>query len=186
MSIACDTDGEGRLFPPDAPSAEQYLGEAGLALILSLRDRVDERVSEHIGAPIARVGCLLSWISGGSPAGAVGTPPHAEPDPVAFNWLTDPLSGTYAPHVDRANRPEYEVSALLYLSTAGVDFTGGHFAFNDADRDRLVAPRAGRLLAFCSGFANLHQVRRVTSGERLVLSTWYQRVAAAGGDGSQD
>jgi len=68
---------------------------------------------------------------------------------------------------------------LLYLTTADVHFGGGLFAFNDADADRLVAPQAGRLLAFCSGSQNLHQVRRVIAGDRLALSMWYRRASIA-------
>ena len=67
----------------------------------------------------------------------------------------------------------YDVSALLYLSTIGEDFWGGHFAFNDPDRDLLIEPIAGRLLTFSSGFDNPHQVRPVQSGERVVLSVWF-------------
>lgn len=142
---------------------------------MSLRERVDACVHEHYGAT-ERVGCLLSWLSGpGKPSGEAQPPPQYK----SFNWLEDPVSGSYAPHVDRANVSEYEVSALLYLSSARTDFEGGFFAFNDQDADRLVEPTAGMLLAFCSGSTNLHQVRRVTSGDRVVLSTWYRRVPRA-------
>ena len=180
MIVASDTDGDGRIFPPDAPTAESYLGAGGLALILSMRERVDERVHEQYGS-VERAGCLLSWISGRSKREGVrgGEQAQAQLPLRSFNWLTDPISGTFAPHVDRANVPEYEISTLLYLSTAGVDFEGGAFAFNDPDADRLVEPSAGMLLAFCSGFRNLHQVRPVSFGERFVLSTWYRRSSRA-------
>ena len=36
-----------------------------------------------------------------------------------------------------------------------------------------VEPIAGRLLSFCSGFQNVHQVE--PRGRRLVLSMWYRR-----------
>lgn len=75
--------------------------------------------------------------------------------------------------MDKANLPAYDVSALLYLSTQGECFEGGYFAFNDADADRLVKPIAGRLLTFSSGFSNLHQVRPVLTGDRVVLSVWF-------------
>ena len=85
-------------------------------------------------------------------------------------------SGPFAPHCDRANRDSYDVSALLYLSTAGEHFSGGgEFAFNDDDRDRLVEPREGRVLVFSSGFENLHQVRPMADGERFTVSAWYTR-----------
>lgn len=170
MLVASDSDGEGRLFPPDAPSAESYLGATGFALITSLRERVDNHISAEYGA-IERVGCLLSWISG---RGERSTPSS---ELRAFNWLTDAVTGTYAPHVDKANQSAYDISSLLYLSSAGTDFDGGLFAFNDPDVDRLVEPVRGRLIAFCSGHKNLHQVRPVTAGDRMVISTWYRRVS---------
>ena len=172
MLLASDSDGEGRLFPPDAPSAKDYLGESGLALIMSLRERVEERVAERYG-PLERVGCLLSWISAGD--GEARPEAAAAAEARSFNWLVDSVSGTYAPHVDRANQSMYDISSLLYLTSAATDFDGGLFAFNDPDADRLVEPTAGRMLAFCSGFTNLHQVRPVTAGDRIVLSTWFRR-----------
>ena len=59
--------------------------------------------------------------------------------------------GYWAPHIDKANVPGYDVSAILYLSTMGEQFSGGAFAFNDADADRIVEPKMGRLLLFDSG-----------------------------------
>ena len=41
------------------------------------------------------------------------------------------------------------------------------------DAERLVTPRAGRLVAFSSGLENLHRVREVTRGERFVLAMWF-------------
>lgn len=82
--------------------------------------------------------------------------------------------GYWAPHIDKANVPDYDVSAILYLSTMGEQFSGGAFAFNDADADRIVEPKMGRLLLFDSGPSNLHQVYPVLSGTRLALSVWFR------------
>ena len=41
-------------------------------------------------------------------------------------------------------------------------------------------PQAGRLLTFCSGFSNLHQVQEVRSGRRMVLSPGVVFVIPAG------
>ena len=80
--------------------------------------------------------------------------------PLAMALSSGRAPARFHPHCDRANRDSYDVSALLYLSTAGEHFSGGgEFAFNDDDRDRLVEPREGRVLVFSSGFENLHQVR---------------------------
>lgn len=168
MERACDSDGDGgRLFPPNVPAAEALLGSSEFALFKVLHERICAKVCEECDPSAKSVGSLVSWISG------EGSSCDSTDDLRSFNWMTDPIAGTYAPHIDKANRPEYDISALLYLSTHGEDFGGGCFAFNDPDADRLVAPVAGRLLIFGSGFENLHQVRRVTSGERLVLSVWF-------------
>ena len=76
-------------------------------------------------------------------------------------------------HVDKANVPSYDVSAVLYFNTAGVGFDGGSFAFIDDDDDRLVEPKAGRLLVFSSGCDNLHRVLPVTRGSRFAMTMWW-------------
>ena len=62
-------------------------------------------------AGLERAGSLLSWITGaGEPL----------PDESAAGHANRPArSGTFAPHADKANRPSYDVSALLYLTSAG-------------------------------------------------------------------
>ncbi len=65
-------------------------------------------------------------------------------------------------------------------------FHGAWFAFNDEDCDRLVAPRAGRLLAFTSGFENLHQVQPIQNGNRFALSVWFRRLTPDELDGPQN
>ena len=172
MRRASDTDGDcGRLFPPAAPEAAPLLGERGFELFAELSARVTARVRARYGADAEPVNELVSWIAGRGGGGGGGE----ERSLKSINWLQDSVVGTYGPHIDKANQPHYDISALLYLGTAGVDFEGGLFAFNDPDCDRLVAPVAGRMLAFSSGFENLHQVRPVSSGERFVLSVWFRR-----------
>ena len=98
---------------------------------------------------VDEVANLVSWISGpyeGSPNPVyklnsswcfTANEASTEPEELkGYNWLRDTLSATYVPHVDKANVPEYDVSALLYLSTNRRDFTGGLFAFNDPECDR--------------------------------------------------
>ena len=58
-------------------------------------------------------------------------------------------------------------------SSSAEPFEGGLFAFLDEDKDRLVAPRCGRLLSFSSGLENPHRVEKVTRGSRLVLALWF-------------
>ena len=152
--------GTERHLPIDVPAAEHLAGTSGYAFLHMLADRVTEHVRSSYAPKAERVGALANWIIG-----------HDD----ATSELSVPLDGTYAPHVDKANVAEYDISALLYLSTAGVEHKGGLFAFHDSDADRVVVPRAGRLLLFSSGWCNLHRVRPVPSGNRSVLALWYRR-----------
>lgn len=97
-------------------------------------------------------------------------------------------------HIDKANVISYDYSGLWYLSTQGVDFEEGDLAFVDEDADRLIAPIAGRFVAFTAGVENLHVARATalkaeetpagqearlnaeqkdTREGRLVLSMWF-------------
>ena len=49
-----------------------------------------------------------------------------------------PRQPYWSAHVDKHNVPFYDVSALLYLCDAGVDFEGGTFAFHDPVRVRVI------------------------------------------------
>ena len=75
-------------------------------------------------------------------------------------------------HVDKANIGYYDYSAVIYLSTYGLDFDGGQFIFFDTDCDEVIEPRAGRCLLFSSGMEHLHQVSPVTKGARLAIGMW--------------
>ena len=52
-----------------------------------------------------------------------------------------PRQPYWSAHVDQHNVPFYDVSALLYLSDAEVDFEGGAFAFHDPVRVTLTLTR---------------------------------------------
>jgi len=80
---------------------------------------------------------------------------------------------SFNPHVDKANIASYDYSALLYLNDVDEAFGGGEFSFNDIDKDRVVRPVGGRLLAFSSGLENLHKVIPMSWGSRYVLAIWY-------------
>ncbi|CAM9155137.1 unnamed protein product, partial [Phaeothamnion confervicola] len=84
----------------------------------------------------------------------------------------------YHVHVDKLNTPHYDYSGLLYLSDYSVDFEGGLFTFQAAPSDddevhMAIEPSRGLLLAFNAGPENPHQVQKVTSGRRYVLSFWF-------------
>lgn len=67
------------------------------------------------------------------------------------------------PHIDKANVISYDYSGLWYLTTQGVDFERGDLAFLDEDADRLIAPVAGRFVAFTAGVENLHMAHATTA-----------------------
>mmetsp|Transcript_41554 Transcript_41554/g.69418 ORF Transcript_41554/g.69418 Transcript_41554/m.69418 type:complete len:692 (-) Transcript_41554:287-2362(-) len=78
------------------------------------------------------------------------------------------------PHIDKANIPSYDYSALLYLTTKDLHFSGGgDLVFIDEHQDVIISPVQGRLVAFTSGTENLHRVERVSNGTRIVLSMWF-------------
>jgi len=140
MSMCCDSDGIGRLFPPHVPEAAPFLGHDGHSLFTTLRDRVRQRVCAQYGE-VEEANSLISWITGSS-----ARVPNDDERPLrSFDSSADPLDGTYAPHVDQANQPAYDISALLYLTTHGKDFTGGHFAFKMS----IVIYSSGLLPAGC-------------------------------------
>ena len=89
----------------------------------------------------------------------------------------------YVPHVDGDDEIPRQVSAILYLnghSAVGDDdaFEGGELVlynlFGDARSKNVgipLEPQAGLLVAFSSRM--LHEVKAVTSGERLAIVTCF-------------
>lgn len=79
-------------------------------------------------------------------------------------------------HVDQNSTAHYTYSGLLYLSTYGVEFTGGRLFFYGKDEvtvEQIVEPRRGRVAIFTSGPENPHNVEKLTSGNRYTLSFWF-------------
>ncbi|XP_064251400.1 2-oxoglutarate and iron-dependent oxygenase domain-containing protein 3 isoform X1 [Passer domesticus] len=74
------------------------------------------------------------------------------------------------PHVDKVTYGSFDYTSLLYLSDYSKDFGGGRFVFMDADSNRTVEPRAGRVSFFTSGSENLHRVERVRWGTRFAVT----------------
>jgi hypothetical protein len=60
--------------------------------------------------------------------------------------------------------------AIIYLTTADVDFRGGTLHLPALGLQ--IAPRRGLLVGFPSGREHLHEVTTVESGHRLSLSIW--------------
>ncbi|KAG9350361.1 hypothetical protein JZ751_026716 [Albula glossodonta] len=74
------------------------------------------------------------------------------------------------PHIDKVTYGSFDYTSLLYLSDYGRDFGGGRFIFMDADGNRTVEPRAGRVSFFSSGSENLHRVEKVWWGTRFAIT----------------
>lgn len=74
------------------------------------------------------------------------------------------------PHIDKVTYGSFDYTSLLYLSDYGGDFGGGRFVFMDADGNRTVEPRAGRVSFFSSGSENLHRVEKVGWGTRFAIT----------------
>jgi hypothetical protein len=143
--------GASRMLPCMSDYSEELLGVIAHQKAQYLIGKIREEIETDYGVAVETAGALLQWRCG----------PNEGTNVYEFS------------HVDKANRLQYDFSAVLYLSTSGVDFTGGSFAFNDEGEDRLVPPVAGRLVTFSSGAENVHQARAVESGERFNLAAWY-------------
>lgn len=142
---------------PEAAS-EPRLGAEALAAIRALRAASRAAVEAAHGLPPGSLhdsGALLTRLVADAPDDA---------------WELNRSHVYWNAHVDKANIPSYDWSALLYLRAPS---EGGAFAFVDRDADRVVEPRCGRLLSFSSGLENLHRVERVVRGSRLVLAMWF-------------
>ncbi|KAJ3639489.1 hypothetical protein Zmor_002848 [Zophobas morio] len=67
-----------------------------------------------------------------------------------------------------------DYSAIIFLND---DFEGGEFIFsadlNAEEVQGVVKPKCGRMVAFSSGFENLHGVRAVTKGSRYGIGVWF-------------
>lgn len=113
------------------------LGVKGSTVYNVLINKVRLQIMEDFG-----LGFLFT--SGALLTRLMGEPPDDE-------WEMDRGHIYWNAHVDKANIATYDYSALLYLNNFGTDFEGGEFEFIDNDANRIVEPRAGRLILFTSG-----------------------------------
>ncbi|XP_015794884.1 2-oxoglutarate and iron-dependent oxygenase domain-containing protein 3 [Tetranychus urticae] len=77
-------------------------------------------------------------------------------------------------HVDKVRSPALIVTSILWLSTANLDFGGGHTEFLNGPGPEpyspvLIEPKMGRFAAWTSGFENPHEVTELFWGNRLAL-----------------
>ncbi|CAJ1432851.1 unnamed protein product [Effrenium voratum] len=102
----------------------EALGDAGLRLAERLAERCRQHARRIFSAELRLEQGLLARLQ---------RPPAAD---LAQNPLGAQRGyGYWAPHVDQANVKDYDISAILYLSTFQEHFNGGEFAFNDEDAD---------------------------------------------------
>ena len=64
--------------------------------------------------------------------------------------------------------PQRDYTGLVYLND---NFTGGELVF--PDRDVVIIPRPGLLVAFPSNHEFVHAVPKVLSGKRYSLPAWF-------------
>jgi len=99
-------------------------------------------------------------------------------------------------HTDEATHSGYHYSCVMYMSTHGKDFEGGDFVFNDPlpegteeeewehlpleeQRRRTgrqltpFSPVRGSAVIFSSGWENMHEVEKITSGTRYVVPCFF-------------
>jgi len=101
--------------------------------------------------------------------------------PTFFSRITPKTASTihdeyWHPHVDKTTYGSFHYTALVYLSTGGVDFDGGDFVFIDSKKgssnsvNSTVEPRVARASSFTSGSENLHHVAKVSRGVRYAVT----------------
>lgn len=125
----------------------------------------------------------------------------------------DDIAARQSIHADECSSACFHYSAVLYLSSQGVDFEGGGFAFTDdpqrappgrpqhaaaepvaraggsSERERVLSPlspTAGAAVIFSSGWENMHFVQPVSGGTRFAVPAFFVTSAddePAGGEG---
>jgi len=89
--------------------------------------------------------------------------------------------GYYGPHVDNAlmgkgnNRIRTDLSFTLFLSNSA-DYEGGELVIHNAGVTQMVKGEWGQLVLYPS--TSIHEVKPVTSGERVVSVGWIESLIA--------
>lgn len=163
---------------------------ATILMFTRLVERVRRSIAHEYGLPLSTILPLQAYsrqyVAGQQQAGGGGS----EGDSVIL-------------HTDEATHAGYHYSSVLYLNTQGEDFEGGNFIWNDplsedaADCEdgveeceladgRMVAPgkrvrtplhpRRGAAVIFSSGWENMHEVEKLTSGRRFAVPCFFTTV----------
>jgi hypothetical protein len=131
--------------------------ESTVRALENLYKRVQLSMEEYFGVEMDLVNCNYQEMSKGG-----SNPLHSD---------STKLDGS--PWRDDGVEEELEFSALVYLNTVDVDFTGGEIEF--PLQDILVKPKAGQLVYFRGDVDHIHEVKTVTSGLRKVLVFFFAR-----------
>ena len=85
------------------------------------------------------------------------------------NFSFKKTKGKYKKFSGGGNDQDATVSAILYLSSKNIDFTGGDLLIGI---NKKVTPKKGKLIMFSGGPENLHLVDEVLKGKRISLLVW--------------
>lgn len=173
-------------FPELASLTFNELEKVSAATILQfmrLIERVRRTISHEYGLPLSTILPLQAYsrkyVAGTTQKGGGG----GEGDFVIL-------------HTDEATHTGYHYSCVIYLSTHGEDFEGGSFVFNDPqekgapkqDLEHLgleeqirrtgrelkpFKPTRGAAVIFSSGWENMHEVEKITSGTRFAVPCFF-------------
>lgn len=132
--------------------------EAGLLYTQTI-NRVAEQINSFYGVDVVPINPMLAEISEGGKNDGL----HCD---------SVQLDGT--PWDDGNTMLEdLEFSALVYLNTSGVDYTGGNIYFPNQGIDLI--PKTGQMIFFKGDIDHPHGVSEVTSGKRYALVLFYGR-----------
>jgi hypothetical protein len=165
----------------------QHVASGTILQFVRLIERVRRTIAHEYGLPLSSILPLQAYsrkyVAGTTQQGGGG----GEGDFVTL-------------HTDEATHDGYHYSCVIYLSTAGVDFEGGAFVFNDPAKDEAAAkktekegknmgieeqirrsgrtlipynPTKGSAVIFSSGWENMHEVEKITSGVRYAVPCFF-------------
>jgi hypothetical protein len=78
-----------------------------------------------------------------------------------------------SPWSDDQRLDALEFSALVYLNSSGIDYSGGNIYFPNQNIE--ITPKAGQMIFFKGDIDHPHGVSEVTSGKRYALVLFYGR-----------
>lgn len=189
-TFASDRETDFNMFPEIGSISFNELGKVSSGTIIQftrLIERVRRTIAHEYGLPLSSILPLQAYsrkyVAGTTQQGGGG----GEGDFVTL-------------HTDEATHDGYHYSCVMYLSTAGVDFEGGAFVFNDPAKDAAEAqkteeegrglgledqirrsgrkltpylPTRGSAVIFSSGWENMHEVEKIVSGVRYAVPCFF-------------